>query len=410
MTRRVNHSHWRRSEWWRMPLTGLLIGAPISISSALYLATYGAGPYGSFWFLFVLGTSVSAPVFVIGGLFVAAPLEIWINVRPKRLRARYLAIARGLAYMGYAAVGALIAHAIVKWAFATLLPKPVPPPNPLQAVLLMTYSGGGIFIGFAYSLYDGYIYHLRFSSQLTQELQVARTIQKGLFPREYPQIPGFSLAARCQPANETGGDFYDFIGLQDGRLGVVIADVAGKGVPAAVLMADARSILRAEARDGHGPARVLEWVNRWMYNDTRADSFVTLLYAVLDPHERRLCLANAGHLLPMLYRPPSDGVREVEIYGLPLGLTPDATYEEIALDLQPGDTLLLYTDGVVEALSPDREMFGFDRLMQTLSRERHQTAEELVDRVLHIASAFSRGDGQQDDMGVMVLKCVKRKA
>ncbi len=409
MKHNANHNLWRRAEWWRMPLTGLLIGTPISISSALYLATYGAGPYGGFWFLFFLGTAVSAPVFVVGGLFVAAPLEIWINTRPRRLSARRLAVLRGIAYMGYAAVGALLAHAIVKWAFATQLAQPVPPPNPLQMVLLLTYSGGGVFIGFAYTLYDSYIYHLQVSSQLTQELRVARTIQKGLFPREYPQLPGFSLAARCQPANETGGDFYDFVELEDGRLGIVIADVAGKGVPAAVLMADARSILRAEARDGHGPAHVLEWVNRWLYNDTGADSFVTLLYAVLDPRQGRLCLANAGHLLPMLHNDGSDGVQEVEIYGLPLGLTPDATYEEIGLALGSGDTLLLYTDGVVEALSPERELFGFERLTQTLSREGGQEAEALVERVLGVASAFSRGNGQQDDMGVVVLKCAKYK-
>jgi serine phosphatase RsbU (regulator of sigma subunit) len=269
-------------------------------------------------------------------------------------------------------------------------------------VLLITYSFIGTIIGLAYTLYVEYIYQLRRSTQLTHEMRLARSIQQGLFPRQCPQVEGYTLAARCRPARETGGDFYDFVEFGDGRLGIVIADVAGKGMPAALLMANARSTWRAEARNRHSPAEILRHVNRSLHQDINSNGFVTLLYAVLDPTTHQLCVSSAGHPLPLIHN--DTGWREVEVYGLPLGLQPDASYDEVQIGLTPGDTVLLYTDGVTEAMNPARELFGFERLTAFLAREGYRTAGSLVERTLAVSRTFSGRAGQADDTTVMVLK------
>jgi serine phosphatase RsbU (regulator of sigma subunit) len=384
------------TEWWRMPLIGLLVSGPISLTTSLFLASYGAqGPYGGFWRLVFAGLAASVPIFVLSGVFFA-PLEIWLTRRPRRMWARRAGVLRGGALALAGATGAFAAYAIVVWAL------PAAPPPTLLPVLLVTYPLDTAIVGLAYTLYDEYVYQLRISTQLTQEMRVARNIQQGLFPRQCPQAKGHTLAARCQPARETGGDFYDFIEFRDGRLGMVIADVAGKGMPAALLMANARSTWRAEARNGHGPAETLRCVNRSLCHDINSNDFVTLLYAVLDPTTRQLCLASAGHPLPLIHNDAD--LREVEVYGLPLGLQFDATYDEVQVSLAPGDTVLLYTDGVIEALNVSREMFGFERLMAFMQREGRRTAQVLVERALSAAHAFSGRAGQADDMTVMVLK------
>jgi serine phosphatase RsbU (regulator of sigma subunit) len=267
---------------------------------------------------------------------------------------------------------------------------------------LVTYSFIGAIIGLFYTFYDEFFHQLRISTQLTQEMRVARGIQQGLFPRQSPQVKGYTLAARCQPAQETGGDFYDFIEFDDGRLGMVVADVAGKGMPAALLMADARSIWRAEARLGYGPAETLRRVNRSLWHDINSNSFVTCIYAMLDPTAHHLRLASAGHPLPLRHN--DSGINEIEVYGLPLGLHREATYDDVQVSLELGDTLLLYTDGIVEALDPAGELFGFERLVAFMQREGHRTAGALVERTWRVARGFSGRAGQGDDMTVMVLK------
>jgi hypothetical protein len=388
----------RAFEWWRMPLIGVLIGGPISLTASLFLASYGAeGPYGGFWRLLFAGLAASVPIFAVGG-FLFAPVEIWITRRSTPLRVRHALVLRA-GVLGVAGMaGAFIAHVVVVWLLAA------PPPNTLFPVLLVTYSFIGASIGLFYTFFDEFIYQLQFSAQLTHEMRVARNIQRGLFPRQSPQVDGHSLAAHCQPARETGGDFYDFIELHDGCLGLVIADVAGKGMPAALLMANTRSIWRAEARLGDGPAETLRRVNHSLWHDMSSNSsgFVTCLYAVLDPLAREIRFASAGHPLPLLR---NDGeIREIEVYGLPLGLQPDAAYEEVTLRLTPGDTVLLYTDGVIEAMNASRELFGFERLTAFMRREGHCAAGTLAERAWTAARAFSGPVGQEDDMTVMVLK------
>jgi hypothetical protein len=381
-----------------MPLIGALIGGPISLTASLFLASYGAeGPYGGFWRLLFAGLAASVPIFAVGG-FLFAPVEIWVTRRPAPLRVRHALALRG-GVLGVAGMaGAFVAHVVVVWLLAA------PPPDTLFPVLLVTYSFIGASIGLFYTFFDEFIFQLQFSAQLTQEMRVARSIQRGLFPRQNPQVDGHSLAAHCQPARETGGDFYDFIELRDGCLGLVIADVAGKGMPAALLMANTRSIWRAEARLGDGPAETLRRVNRSLWHDMSSNSsgFVTCLYAVLDPLAREIHLASAGHPLPLLHNDAE--IREIEVYGLPLGLRPDATYDEVKVSLTPGDTVLLYTDGVIEAMNPSRELFGFERLVAFMQREGHRAAGRLAERAWTVARAFSGPAGPGDDMTVMVLK------
>jgi hypothetical protein len=377
-----------------MPLIGFAVGGPISLTASLFLASYGQGPYGSFWRLFLAGLAASLPIFVLGGV-IFAPIEIWLTYRARRLNARQAALLRSSALGLAGAIGAFAALGIV------VLMLEVPPPSTLLRVLLVTYSYIGFLIGLTYTFYVEYIHQLRVSAELTQEMRVARSIQKGLFPRHYPQVQGFELAARCQPARETGGDFYDFIEFDDGCLGMVIADVAGKGMPAALLMADSRSTWRAEARNQHLPAEVLRRINRTLYHDVHS-GFVTLLYAVLNPATRQLRLASAAHPLPLLHT--DSDLQEVQVYGLPLGLHPDAVYDEVELILSPGDTLFMYTDGVVETLNRSREFFGFERLMDLMRQEGHRPAENLIGHTLGAVYAFGGPVNQADDITVMVLK------
>ena len=384
------------SEWWRMPFLGLVISLPISLTTSLFLASYGAeGPYGGFWHLLWAGLAASVPVFVLSGALFS-PVEIWISQRPKRLQLSQVAILRGGVLALTGVFGAFVAYAIVVWAL------PAPPPSTLLPVFLVTYPLATALVGLIYTLYEQYVLQLQVSTQLTQELRVASRIQQGLFPRQFPQMPGYDLAARCQPARETGGDFFDFIELSDGRVGMVIADVAGKGMPAALLMANARSTWRAEARLAYGPAETLRRANRSVYRDINSNSFVTFLYAILSPDERQICFAGAGHPLPLVYN--GMGIREVEVYGLPLGLTRDATYDEVAVSLEPGDTVYLYTDGVTEVLNSSRELFGVEGLMAMLQHEAHHGAAGLIEKTWSAASAFGGENSQADDMTVMVLK------
>ncbi len=199
-----------------------------------------------------------------------------------------------------------------------------------------------------------------------QELEVARLIQQNFLPKELPDLPGWQIAACYRPAREVGGDFYDVIPLPDGRVGFVVGDVTDKGVPAALVMSATRSVLRASAQRLIEPGEVLERVNEHLHPDMPEKMFVTCLYCVLDPNTGHLRFANAGHDLP--YVKTADGIVELRARGMPLGLMPGMAYEEKEATLQPGDSVLLHSDGVLEAHDPERDMFGSPRLKETMAR------------------------------------------
>ena len=197
--------------------------------------------------------------------------------------------------------------------------------------------------------------------RLEQELRVARVVQQTLLPKELPELAGWQVAAYWQPAQAVSGDFYDFINLPDGNLGIVEADVTGKGVPAALVMASARGILRVAAeQDPASPGKVLAHVNELLCPDIPPSMFVTCLYGVLNPSTGRFIFANAGHNLPA--KCTVEAVVELRATGMPLGLLPEMTYDEHETILAPGESLLIYSDGLVEAHNPQGEMFGFPRL------------------------------------------------
>src|SRR3712207_6531734 len=195
-----------------------------------------------------------------------------------------------------------------------------------------------------------------------QELQVARSIQQASLPKEVPAPEGWQIAPFYQPAREVGGDFYDFFELDDGRLGLVVGDATGKGVPAALVMASTRSMLRAvaQALGSSSPGEVLIRVNDSLVTDIPHNMFVTCFYCILDPENGTLRYANAGHDLPYLHR--NGDAEELRARGMPLGLIPSMQYEEKQTILEAGDSALLYSDGLVEAHDPKGEMFGFPRL------------------------------------------------
>jgi serine phosphatase RsbU (regulator of sigma subunit) len=226
-----------------------------------------------------------------------------------------------------------------------------------------------------------------------QELSAARVIQQQLLPKEMPSISGWRLAAHYQPAREVGGDFYDFLELPDGQLALVTGDVTDKGIPAALVMATTHSILRGAAPGLVSPGAVLARANDRLHPDIPAHMFVTCLYAVLDTITGRLRYANAGHNLP--YAAKADGVTELRARGMPLGAMPDMTYEENEVYLAPGESILLHSDGLVEAHDPGGEIFGFPRLQKVV--ENSGGGKRLIDECLTELREFVGSDWEQED-------------
>lgn len=237
--------------------------------------------------------------------------------------------------------------------------------------------------------------------RIEQELRVARIVQETLLPRQLPSLNGWRIDAYWQPAQAIGGDFYDFIGLPNGKLGIVIGDVTDKGVPAALVMASTRSILRGAAERYVSPGQVLARVNNLLCPDMPAKMFVTCLYAIFDPTTGHFWFANAGHNPPG--QQTANGVIELRARGMPLGLLPDMVYEEAETTLAPGDSILLYSDGLIEAHNTQREMFGFPRLRQLMSA---YTADlNMIEWLKHELTTFTGPNWlQEDDVTLVMLE------
>lgn len=252
-------------------------------------------------------------------------------------------------------------------------------------------------------------------ARVEQELEIARRIQSNLFPRSLPRMPGLLLAARCLPARETGGDFYDIVRLLDEGeepadgaaplLGLLVGDASGKSIPGAMLMAIARSTARSEALDHTTPEEVMRETNRLIAHDVPQRSFVAMCYGSLDAARRRLSLSNAGQLSPLLRRCDGD-VSYLDVPGptLPLGIHPDVAYGALDVTLEPGDTLVFYTDGIVEAHNEQHELFGFERLEGLVRGHGHLTPGELLETTFAAVAAFSGEVPQHDDMTLLVLR------
>jgi sigma-B regulation protein RsbU (phosphoserine phosphatase) len=239
-------------------------------------------------------------------------------------------------------------------------------------------------------------------SRLDHELHLARRVMQGLLPSETPALDGFDIAIFHESSSDVGGDYYDFIPLGDQRWGVVVADVEGKGMAAALLVSAIRASLISLAGLELALRAIFRRANRFFHDSTKDGRFVTVFYAVLDVPQRRLIYVNAGHLPAIVVR--SDGTLErLEEGGVPLGLFQDARYYEGFLRLKAGDVLALYTDGITEAADAGGEPYGLGRLFQTLRDSRTGTAATIRDAVVRDVHRFA-ADRIADDETLVVIK------
>jgi serine phosphatase RsbU (regulator of sigma subunit)/predicted ester cyclase len=241
--------------------------------------------------------------------------------------------------------------------------------------------------------------------RVEQELRVARSIQQASLPKEVPTLENWQITPYYQPASEVGGDFFDCFHLEEGQVGLLVGDATGKGVPAALVMSSTCGMLRvaAQALGSSSPGKVLERVNEALLARIPQNMFVTCFYAILDPESGTLRYANAGHDLPYVLRGSGGECEELRARGMPLGLMPKMSYEEKEIVLQEGDSALFYTDGLVEAHDPQREMFGFPRL-QTLVAE-HAEKASLEEALLEELYSFvGEGWEQEDDITLLTLR------
>lgn len=257
----------------------------------------------------------------------------------------------------------------------------------------------------AMAIEDAQLYQQsRERERLEQELRVALDIQTSLLPESLPAIAGWDIAASWQPARNVAGDFYDFIPLRDGRWGILIADVSDKGVPAAIFMAVARTLLRAMAIGKETPAAALQRANDLIITDARTDMFVTVFYAVLDPMTSQFAYVNAGHVPPLLYQCGTGSVSTLRAHGIALGAVPDITLEQHTITMTPGDLLVLYTDGITEAVNDNLEEFGEERLARLIFQHHSAPAGQLICMIEDALGDFVGDQPPFDDRALVVLR------
>jgi sigma-B regulation protein RsbU (phosphoserine phosphatase) len=243
--------------------------------------------------------------------------------------------------------------------------------------------------------------------KLNREIEIAREVQERLFPQRLPEIAGLGYCGQCRTALGVGGDYYDFLALPEGRLGVALGDVSGKGIAAALTMASLQASLRAEAlRAGQNLAALIAHVNHMVYDASTEDRYATLFYAEFDPAARRLTYVNAGHCPPILVRgAPGQVIERLDqAGGTVVGLVPDASYEQAQVELAPGDLLVIYTDGFSEAMNPKLEEWGEKRLLEAVKSSDGLPAPEAIRRIMQAADAFASGAPQSDDMTLVILR------
>ena len=242
--------------------------------------------------------------------------------------------------------------------------------------------------------------------RLEKELAIAREIQESFLPKSAPQVPGFELAGTARAHAQVGGDYYDWIRVSDNRIGLAIADVSGKGIPAALIMAGFRMSLLAEIRNDFAIRAVMRKVNSLLYESTDRDKFVTAFYGVLDHKNRVLLFSNAGHNPPILLR--ADGrIEYLHEGGVALGVLPEAHYEERPIALRSGDVLVLYTDGLTEAESPGGELFGQTRLERSIVRLADRDAASILDAIVRTVTEWCGEKGLGDDLTLMVIRVLE---
>ena len=242
------------------------------------------------------------------------------------------------------------------------------------------------------------------NASMLKEMEIAKQIQLSLLPPSPPPLSGIDCAGRCVPATHIGGDYYDIF-LRGGQLDMVIADVSGHSVGAALIMVETRSVLRAQMESLQSPSEIVSVLNELLHDDlSRAELFITLAYLSYDTSSRRLRYTNAGHPPPLLFRPASDSFLELDTEGLILGVHRGVEFEERTLQIESGDLLLLYTDGIIEAEGAGGELFGSRRLQELLVAEQLKPAAGIISSVLDTVRDFTGASSFEDDISMLLLK------
>lgn len=260
----------------------------------------------------------------------------------------------------------------------------------------------------AFALYNAIIYsEANEKKRLDHDLEIARDIQRILLPSVAPAFPGFEISGINVPARQVSGDYFDYIKVDDERLGVAIADVSGKGVPASLIMAICRSVLRSQAAGNASPADVLRKVNRQLYPDIKEDMFISMAYIILDPAQNKVTLSRAGHDAPLLYKRTTQTVTPLKPRGMALGIDSGSVFDRLTVDfdvsLERDDCLVLYTDGVTEALEAEGLEFGLERTIQSVRASAMQGASAIVARVIDDVRNFSGSQPQNDDITLIAI-------
>jgi sigma-B regulation protein RsbU (phosphoserine phosphatase) len=261
----------------------------------------------------------------------------------------------------------------------------------------------------AFALYNAIIYsEANEKKRLDHDLEIARDIQRILLPAEAPAISGFEVSGINVPARQVSGDYFDYIKIDAEHLGVAIADVSGKGVPASLIMAICRSVLRSQATQNPSPADVLKKVNRQLYPDIKEDMFISMAYLILDHAHNGVTLARAGHDAPLLYKRQTQTVAPLKPPGLVLGIDSGSVFDRMTNDfnvpLERGDVLVLYTDGVTEALDAEGYEFGIERTIQSVRASAGDGASAIVARVIEDVRNFAGSQPQNDDITLIAIR------
>ena len=239
--------------------------------------------------------------------------------------------------------------------------------------------------------------------QMDEDLKTARNIQISLLPKENPSLPDIDIVGFSLPAREVGGDYYDFITIDQDRLGIVIADVSGKGMPAALLMANLQATLRGQALTNHAPSECIAKSNYLLCRSMEKGKFVTLFYGILNPKEKRFTYTNAGHCYPLIFNPKGE-FKKLEKGGLILGMLDNYPYQEEKIILEQGELILLFTDGITEAFNKENEQFEEERLIKVVQENLHRNAKEVSQQILNKVVAFQGDVPQSDDLTLVVVK------
>ena len=239
--------------------------------------------------------------------------------------------------------------------------------------------------------------------KMQEEVRLAARIQTELLPKSAPSVAGYDFVGKTIPAQEVGGDYFDFIPIDDNRLAFCLGDVTGKGLPASLLMANLQATLRGQTLTTGSPKTCLERSNQLLYQSTSPEKFATLFYAIIDFQNHQIHYSNAGHDNPYLSS-ARVATKRLKIGGIPLGMLPDFTYEQESVQLEDDSILVAYSDGVTEAMNAQEDMFGEERIAAVIDQHKHAPASEIIDHLVSAVKTFAAGHPQSDDITVVVMR------